>query len=203
MLKVFFNRRGMLLSVASLTMPFLIPAAARASATSVPVAAGTITEATSSAGMYQYDLKLVNAGISGGAAIGSFWFAWLPGEDFLTSNPISQTAPTGWTATPQLISGGGGASIQFTANSTGDYLQSGQSLSGFSFTTPDAPSNVFGQSVPFPNTLTTTSVAYHAGLFSDSGAQFVFTPVPEPGPLALITTSVIGLSLLVRRRKSM
>ena len=44
---------------------------------------------------FKYDITLTNSAASN-APIGTFWYAWIPGEDFLATSPISVTPPTGW-----------------------------------------------------------------------------------------------------------
>src|SRR5438477_9278479 len=42
-----------------------------------------------------FTITLANAS-SSDAGIGTFWFAWVPGEDFLATSPTSVSPPTGW-----------------------------------------------------------------------------------------------------------
>ncbi|MHB1769168.1 MAG: hypothetical protein ACYCUV_15120 [Phycisphaerae bacterium] len=67
-------------------------------------------------------------------------------------------------------------------------------LNGFSFTTLDSPSSVFGDSIYFPGTPVLTSQVYHAGPFTDtfngiSGYEFLAQVVPEPASLAILATT--------------
>jgi hypothetical protein len=48
-------------------------------------------------------------------------------------------------------------------------LKAGRSLAGFTFTSTDTPSEVFGDSKFHPTTLVNTSVVYSGAPFSDSG----------------------------------
>ena len=184
---VALGARG-LASLAAVAMAAL--GADHARAASPPTASGTIST-TGTGASYTYALTLNDAANSP-SPIGSVWAAWLPGEFFLGSVPTSASAPTGWTSNIA------GDSIQWTANSPAFDVPAGGSLSGFGFQTADSPSIVDGNSPAYPGTPTTTSVAYHAGLFSDSGTTFVFTPaaVPEPVSLALLMPA----ALLLRRR---
>jgi hypothetical protein len=51
-------------------------------------------------------------------------------------------------------------------------IPSGQSLTGFSFTSADPPASVFGNSVFFPTTPVLTSFVYSGAPFSDAGFDF-------------------------------
>ena len=123
---------------------------------------------------------LTNAS-SSNAGIGTFWYAWVPGEDFLATSPISVSPPAGWTDNITNMGAGDGFAIQFLANSPANDVQPGSSLN-FSFTTADSPASVNGNSVFFPGTPVSTSFVYPQGPFSDAGHQFVVTPAPTPTP---------------------
>jgi hypothetical protein len=152
------------------------------------IASGTVSG--SGSGPYTFDLSFSDAG-SATSPIGSVWYGWVPGSFFLPGAPTGASAPSGWTAS--IIS----SSIQFVASSPANYIQPGQQLSGFSF-----------QATFSPATLAATansgeSVAYSAGIGSDTGNTFTVQPssVPEPSSLALVIPGAIGW-LMVRRRKS-
>jgi hypothetical protein len=118
---------------------------------------------------FQYNLTLHDVGTT---TIGSLWIAWAPGLFFLPHPPSATSAPAGWGAAPFANS------VQYAAASAADYVQPGGTLSGFSFTVPDAPSVVFGpSSVPGDQVL--TSFAYDSSAIdpgpSDPGVQFVVT----------------------------
>jgi hypothetical protein len=170
----------------------------RAGAASPPTASGTVTT-TGTGALNTYALSLIDSG-SSPSPIGSVWAAWVPGQFYLTSDPTSVTAPTGWTS--NVTPGGGGYGIQWVASSSSFDVPIGGSLSGFGFQSPDSPANIDGNSTVVPGTPTLTSVAYDAGLFSDSGTTFVFTPtsVPEPTSLALLAPA--ALMMLRRSRRS-
>ncbi len=57
-------------------------------------ASATIT-ATADGSNWDYAITLTNSGTST-APIGTFWFAWVPGEDFMPDSPTNVQAPTGW-----------------------------------------------------------------------------------------------------------
>jgi hypothetical protein len=53
-------------------------------------ASATIAATLLPSGNYQYSMTLSD---TGSTTIGTFWFAWVPGEDFLDLMPSSMTAP--------------------------------------------------------------------------------------------------------------
>ncbi len=178
---------------------------ARASET----ATATITQPTSAVvggkTRYTYNLSLTNTSTDG-STVGTFWFAWIPHQSYLQSNPISVAAPSGWANGPDSQPVNGpfgekGASIEWQANGSPTFLGAGKTLSGFSFTTPDAPSSVFGNSVYFPGTPVLTSTVYSAGPFSDGGNQFIVQVIPEPATLGLFAIGTLGLLALRSRRR--
>ena len=96
---------------------------------------------------FNYHITLHNSGTTN---IGTFWFAWVPGKDFLPTAPTSIIKPVGWSAT---VNGSGttdGRSIEFIDNSS--LLTPGASLSGFGFTSNDTPAQLAGKS-PFLTSL--------------------------------------------------
>ncbi len=188
------TRSGMRALAAAAAIGLIAVSGPHASAALAPTASGTGLE-TASGALNTYALTLTDSA-SSPSPIGSVWEAWIPGKFYMTSAPSSITAPTGWTS--NLTSGGGGFGIQWVASSAAFDVPIGGSLSGFGFQTPDSPTSIFGNSSVVPGTPTLTSVAYDAGLFSDSGTTFAFTQsaVPEPVSLALLTPA----ALLLRRR---
>lgn len=155
------------------------------------LASGTIS--SSGSGPYIYSLTFSNAP-SALAQVGSVWYAWTPGFFYLPSAPIpgSTVAPAGWTAS---ISGN---SVQFLASSSANYISPGHSLSGFSYHANFTPA----QLASAPNS--GLSVAYSAGLFSDSGYTFTVQTfvVPEPSALTLLLAAIPGLLLIKLRSRS-
>jgi hypothetical protein len=169
-------------------------------ASATPIAAATASE-TPMGSDFQYSLVLKNNSATPGTAataIGTFWFGWIPGEDFLETSPLSVSSPTGWQ--DQITHGGSndGYAIQWTTTSPSFDLAAGGSLSGFSFTTVDGPGSVFGNSFFYPTTPTRTSFAYEGAPFSDAGSNFV-PSVPEPASVGLF--ALFGAAMLTRRRR--
>ncbi len=151
------------------------------------IASGTISG--SGSGPYTYSLSFSDAANST-SPVGSVWYAWVPGVDYLPGVPTSASAPAGWTAT---ISGD---SIQFTANSPANDITAGFSLSGFSYHAAFSPAQLAAAAN------SGLSYAYSGGLFSDAGYEFTVQPatVPEPSTLALLICGATGLCVVGRRR---
>lgn len=142
---------------------------------------------------FDYTITLTNTGGAGDDGIATFWFAWVPGEDFMASKPISVTVPAGW---KDVITHGGasdGFAIQFNANSSASFLAPGGSLT-FEFTSADSPAVVMGDSPFFPGTPVLTSFVYSQGPLRGDGEQLLaaFASVPEPSSLVLGACAAIG-----------
>lgn len=144
------------------------------------IASGTL--AYTGSGPYTYDLTFSDAA-GATSAIGSVWYAWVPGQFFLPSAPSSALAPAGWTA---HISGD---SVQFVAGTSSADIAAGSSLSGFSYQATFTPA----QLAAAPNS--GESVAYAGGLFSDGGDTFTVSvsAVPEPSAAAMLALGTAGL----------
>jgi hypothetical protein len=132
-------------------------------------AAAATLSVIENAGTFDYTITLKDTGTT---AIGSFWLAWVPGENFLPDAPTGHGAPAGWTANP-FDGGSFGSSIQFAASGTADYVQSGGTLTGFTFNSPDSPAVLEADSTLFPGTPVLTSVAFEQGILSANSVQFV------------------------------
>ena len=171
-----------------------------AQATVMEDPSGTITK-VSGGPPYTYAMTLKDAS-DATQPIGTFWFAWVPGEDFLATPPISETSPVGWRMNAITNMGSGdGYAIQWISNSAASDILPGGSLSGFGFTTNDSPSSVDGNSVFFPSTPVLTSFVYNSGPFSDAGVEFKVTPVaavPEPATLAM---GLVPMMMMLRRKR--
>ena len=140
-------------------------------------------------GQYQYAITLTDTGTT---PIGTFWYAWSPAGNYLPSPPSQVASPLNWSGS-SMTGYYDGSSVLWT---TGSPLQPGQSLSGFSFQSPDSPASIAGTSPFFPDAPVNTSYVYSGGPFSDAGFQIVASPVPEPA------AALVPLILLLARRRS-
>jgi hypothetical protein len=162
----------------------------------------TISDTQINPTTYQYDLTLSDTA-SSSTNIGTLWYAWIPGKDYLTTKPNSATvtSPAGWTL--NAITGGGagdGYALRWYANSAGNQITPGTSLPGFSFESTDPPSTIFGDSTFYPTTPTSTFFTYSGDTaFSGTAVESVGTAVPEPASLAVIVPAIAMLSRRTRR----
>ncbi len=147
---------------------------------------------------YDYTITLTNKSDSTDT-IGTFWFAWVPGENFMLNSPLSESSPTGWSAkVTHANRSTDGYAIQWVATSASFYLASGNSLS-FDFVSNETPLELANGS-PFYPILETTSVVYNAAPFS-ADSETILTSVPEPSSWILAGLGLIG-SVAFRKRKS-
>jgi len=143
------------------------------------------TSGTGANTVYHYDINVTDTGTTN---IGTFWFAWVPGADFLPSVPSAVSNPTGWgnTLTGSENSTDGTA-IEWVA--TSHAITPGNSLGGFDFTTTDSPAVLAGMSPSHPTEATTISFVYGGQPFSDAGFQLLATP---PATTVASKTSLVS-----------
>ncbi len=142
---------------------------------------------------WRYDVTITNSGTT---PIGTLWFAWIPGQNYLFSQPTSIVAPASWT--PATFGSSSNWSLRFTAANTGVDVNAGSSLGGFSFVSTMSPTQISGNSPNFGGTTpVTTSFFYQAAAFGDPGFRFVASVIPGPAS----ATALAGAILLAGRRR--
>ena len=155
----------------------LLPKAALAAL----AATATIASSPNSNGTYHYELVLNN---TGSTTIGTFWYAWIPGANYMQATPTNVQAPAGWKA--NLITGGG-TSIQYVAT---NLLAAGGTLSGFSFDSPVTPAQMVGPSSG--GNFVDTSFVYIAAPLADPGVKLVPSAAPSLGPSTAVASVLPG-----------
>ncbi len=161
-----------------LSLIALCTVSARAAALS-----GTASITFTGTGPYQYFITLTNTGTG---PIGTFWFAWVPGQNYLATSPTSVQDPTGWTHS--ITPPGGGFAIEWVATTP---LASGQTIN-FSFTSTDTPLQIAGNSLFFSHPKVTTTVLYAGQPLTGTAFQLIVQPIdfPTPPSLAITTTNL-------------
>ena len=144
----------------------------------------TSTTGTIANPVYHYDIDLTDTGTTN---IGTFWFAWVPGQDFLPTAPLTESSPAGWAS---ALTGSNnqldGTAIQWIASSNA--VTPGHSLGGFDFTSTDSPTMLAGKSPSHPTSNVLTTTVYSGAPFSDAGFQL--TVSPATAALAQTTTTL-------------
>jgi hypothetical protein len=181
------------------TRPALLSAAAVAAISSASHAAlqatGELVGTPNGGGGYHYTLTIHNTGTT---TIGSLWFAWIPGENFMTAAATNVTSPAGWSGGHQ--GGAGSESILWQANTAGARLAVGGTLTGFAFDSNQTPTQMAGLSPNDSRYHMTDSYVYIAGALGDAG--YLFTITVTPAPSAVATVGLASMTLLRRRTRS-
>jgi hypothetical protein len=178
----------------------LIATALVGSVSAAETATATISQTPLGGGDFQYNIALKNTSAS--TSIGTFWFSWIPGYDFMSVSPTSITAPTGWI---NPITGpdfpGDGYAIEFyNTGGTGDQLAAG-ATDNFSFDSTETLSQLEAPTTFIPSDTALTSFVYAGFPETDAGDEFkVSAVVPEPVSLGMIAMS--SGALLLRRRRA-
>jgi PEP-CTERM motif len=159
-------------------------------------ATATISNTPAGGGDFNYTLTLNNTGTT---TIGTFWFSWVPGQDYMNSAPISTSPPAGWAA--NITHGGStdGYAIQWLASTATSDLAAGSSLT-FSFESAVTPTEIAGDSPFSAHPPEGTAFIYSGVPFSDGGVELVVESVPEPSALGLLVVGALGISLMGWRR---
>lgn len=130
------------------------------------------TTGTQANPVYHYSITVNDTGTTN---IGTFWFAWVPGADFLPTSPSAVSNPAGWTNTLTGTNNStDGTAIEWVASSNA--ITPGHSLGGFDFTTTDSPAVLAGNAPTHPADKVLTSFIYSGAPFSDAGVQFDVAP---------------------------
>ena len=171
-------------------------ACAVAPAVAAEAASATFTSTQLSATSWQYDLTLTDTGTT---PVGTFWFAWVPGENFMTTAPSSTASPSGWTAKTTHGGATDGYAVQWVAGAS-SRLAPGASLTGFSFDSSMSPEQLMGDSAFYSTTPVTTTFVYSGAPFSDAGFKFEVSAVPEPSSLALLAAGALVVGVALARK---
>lgn len=135
-------------------------------------ASASLTFSQLNSNTYHYSLTFNDIGTTN---LGTFWFAWIPGQDYMPTVPTNISSPASWTAAIVHSGQGDGYAILFQANSAAAAVTPGNSLTGFAFDSATTPQQMAGPSMFYNNPPVLTSFAYTGMAFSDSGYEFVVT----------------------------
>ena len=150
------------------------------------IATGVIVVTQLAGNQWQYSISLNDVGTTN---IGTFWFAWQPGFNLLTTAPTSTTSPAGWTVAITNSGTSDGYGIQWVFG-PGTALTPNEE-DAFGFITVDNPNSVFGFSSFYPQFRTVASYVYSSTPFSDNGYSFLplTSTSPVPGHRRLSVSS--------------
>ena len=160
-------------------------------------ASGQLSD-TASGGGFQYTLTLNNSSAST-TNIETFWFSWVPGEDFMAVNPTSIVSPAGWTNQVTHVGSGDGFAIQFVTSTAP--LAPGGSLT-FTFTSTSSPATMAGDSPFHAANPIGTSFVYSGPPLSGVSDEFVVETLPGPSvnPTNLVSLSFSNVMQVCRSR---
>jgi hypothetical protein len=131
-------------------------------------ASATITATQLNGTTYHYDLVLRNTGTT---TIGTLWFAWVPGLDFMPVAPANITSPASWAPTTTHTGPSDGYAILWVASPSA-LLPTGQTLVGFGFDSTMTPAQLAGFTSP-PSYPVLTTFVYIGQPQADPGYQFL------------------------------
>jgi hypothetical protein len=150
----------------------------------------SITGTSNNSGGFNYTTTINDTGTT---AIGTFWFGWIPGEDFLTQNPTLIGSPSGWSAS--IVPIGSGYSIEWTANSAASYIPAGGSSSAFTFSSTETPAVLGGTSTLDSRYAASTSFVYQSAAFATNGLQITPTVSTAAPPVEAATGTLTPVQI--------
>jgi len=158
----------------------------------------TISSQAAGGGVFDYTLTLNNLPDST-SSIESLWYSWIPGYDFMSSSPLSFSAPTGWTASAQHVTFyTDGYSAQYVTTTAA--LAPGGSLQ-FGFSSLVTPTELAGNDQVFHFYPEQTTYVYSISPEAGVSEALVAQTVPEPSTLTLVAFGTIaGLIGIVCRK---
>jgi len=164
------------------------------------IATATISGVEISSGEFEYSLALNDTGTT---KLGTFWFSWMPGDNFMPVSPTNITSAAGWQDIVTHGGPSGGFAIQWTAVAPVGDLSAGNSLAGFSFDSSLTLAQLESPSSGHPADSVATAFVYGGAPFSDAGFKLTVEPAvassPEPSTF-LLGACGIGAFLLLKRR---
>ena len=141
-------------------------------------AAGALLYRKVDASTFRYDIDLQNSGTTN---VGTLWYAWIPGHDFMTVAPSNIVSPPGWSATVTGGNAPNGFAIQWVNNS--GPLTSGHTLTGFGFDSQESLAQLADATI-------SQTFVYSGAPFSDLGFQFNIVPTTHPWHNPFVSTDV-------------
>lgn len=166
------------------------------------VASATISAAADGPN-FDYTIRLTNLAAST-LNVETFWYAWVPGEDFLPTSPFDIVSPTGWTAAithfPDVPTNGYAIQWKTLDSPSAFDLTPGNSLD-FKFSSADAPAQLAGLSPFFPGVPVGRSVLYEGQPFQGASLTFEVRSVPEPSTWIMTMLGGFGCLAVGRARR--
>lgn len=155
-----------------------------------PAGTAVITDIPAGGGLFNYSILLTNT--SSTATIGTFWFAWVPGQSYMANAPSNIINPSGWSDFVVTPGGpdAGGYSIEW---STASLLAPG-GTEAFLFTSAETPAQLAGDSSFFTGIPEATSFLYSGGAFASPSTQIIGQVTSAPEPRSSI---LLGFGLMV------
>jgi hypothetical protein len=185
----------MIRSVGHLTAIVVAGLFAAVAANAAEIGTATISSAKIRPGNFQHTLTLNDTGTTN---LGTFWFAWVPGDNFMPVSPANFTSAAGWQA---IITTGGpsnGFAIPWTAQAPVDDLGAGSSLAGFSFHSTLTLAQLESPSAGDPADPVATAFIYSGAPFSDAGFQLVAQAAaaqPANFIMSALATAVVSVGV--------